>query len=103
MEHMFQNRFQAHLSYSPHSGNHTQCDSRSTLSLVIKKLSNIQKWHKCQAERLICVLYTIFSLYLLHPGIWEMSDLFTFQIVSLIHIPGMKELKPDLLELIILI
>lgn len=32
-----------------------------------------------------------------------MSDLFTFQIVSLIHIPGMKELKLDLLELIILI
>lgn len=43
------------------------------------------------------------SFSLLHPRLWEMSDPFASQIVSLIHVPGMKGLKPDGLELIILI
>lgn len=92
------------LSSLPHSGNCAQYGSRSTLSLVIKSFVIMRK----MAQRLGRKAYMrsaqyIFSLYLMHPGIWEMSALFPFQIISLIHVPGMKGLKPDLLELIILI
>lgn len=51
----------------------------------------------------MCSVQYIFFLYLLHPGIWEMSEGFTFHIISLIHVPGMKALSPDSLELIVLI
>ena len=37
---------------------------------------------------MFCIRYI--ALYPLHPGIWEMSDLFIFQIISLIRVPGMK-------------
>ena len=43
------------------------------------------------------------SFSLLHPGLWEKSDPFPSQIVSLIRVLGMNGLKPDWLELIILI